>query len=161
MRWPKFDGIAYLHLASGSLVSGSVLWLKPCFDFDSLFYFVTFFFFSISHAALHGTWPRTPNYPSFLTQLFHHPPTPTHRTPNPSSPPITDAPDSWADSGLRSTRSMGGAAHTPSKLLLSDLPPGSGQARGLSAGIHPSPDQPTAPTQSLWSQICLIVLNSE
>lgn len=38
---------------------------------------------------------------------------------------------------------MGGAAHTPSKLLLSDLPPGSGQARGLSAGIHPSPDQPT------------------
>lgn len=29
---------------------------------------------------------------------------------------------------------MGGAAHTPSKLLLPDLPPGSGQARGLSAG---------------------------
>lgn len=53
---------------------------------------------------------------------------------------------------------MGGAAHTPSKLLLSDLPPSSGQTRGLSTGIHPSPDQSAAPSQSLWSQICLMDL---
>lgn len=55
---------------------------------------------------------------------------------------------------------MGGAAHAPSKLLLPDLPPGIGQARGLSAGTHPSPDQPTAfplplPPSALWRQICL------
>lgn len=132
------------------------------FDFDSHFYFAFFIFyffisFIISRAALHGTWPCTPNYPSLLTQLFHHSPTPpppsSHCTPNPSSPPITAVPDSWADGGVRSTRSMGGAAHTPSKLLLSDLPPGSGQARGLSAGIHPSPDQPTALTQSMESDL--------
>lgn len=60
---------------------------------------------------------------------------------------------------------MGGAAHAPSKLLLPDLPPGIGQARGLSAGTHPSPDQPTAlplplpPPPTLWSQICLIGSN--
>lgn len=138
---------ADLHWAWTSLVLS--FWLKPCFVF-----FIQIFFHFANFVFLHFTccfaWflashthssvsPNTivPSLPSPPTPLpLRHPPrfliTTHHR-----------CPDSWADSRVRSTRSMGGAAHTPSKLLLSDLPPGSGQARGLSAGIHPSPDQPT------------------
>lgn len=60
-------------------------------------FILLFFPLIISRAALHGTWPRTPNYPSLLTQLFHHSPTPPPpplialpiRLPHPSPPPLT------------------------------------------------------------------------
>lgn len=100
--------------------------------------FILLFFFFFSHVSLCFAWylawhTQLPISPNTIITL-PHPSSSCHCT---SSPPIIVAPDSWADSGVRSTRSMGGAAHTPSKLILSDLPPGGGQARGISAGIHP------------------------
>lgn len=77
-----WDVTAYLHLASGSLVSGSVLWLKPCFDFDSLFYlFIFLLHLSCCFAwylASHTQLPIFPNtiipslpLPSHPQSLFH------------------------------------------------------------------------------------------
>lgn len=156
-----------LHSASGSLVL-----LAEAFAFDSHIHFCLFFFFClfflcfsfiVRHAALHGTRPRTRSSPPTTPLPPPSPFTPPHDYPSTSS-----RTDSWADGRVRSTRSMGGAAHAPSKLLLPDLPPGVGQARGLSAGTHPSPDQPTTPLPlpplplppTLWSQICLIGWNT-
>lgn len=136
----KFRRSPLLHSASGFLV---FLGWSLCFWFTHSFLLVFFcccFSFIVRHAALHGTRPRTrsplPPHPS----QPHHPPL-LHMI----IPPPPFRTDSWADGRVRSTRSMGGAAHAPSKLLLPDLPPGIGQARGLSAGTHPSPDQPTTP----------------
>ncbi len=110
---------AYLHSASGSLVSSSVLWLKPLLWFDSLFYFVTFVFFSISHAALHGTWPLTPNCPSILTRLFHHSPTPLPSHPLPSPTPPT--PEQTAVSDRRGAWEVQPSRQANSSYLTSHL----------------------------------------
>lgn len=110
----------FLCLASGSLVPGSVLWLKPCFDFDFTFFILLhLFFFSISHAALHVTWPRSPIYPYFLTQLFHHSP---HPHPLPSHPPpITDAPEQTAVSDRRGAWEVQPTRQANSSYLTSHL----------------------------------------
>ena len=42
-------------------------WLKPCFDFGFrlfIFLILLILFSFVSHAALHGTWLRTPTHPS-------------------------------------------------------------------------------------------------
>lgn len=150
---PFGSGLVSFCLSS---LAEALLW----FWFTLLFCYI-FFLLHFSCCFACNLASHTPKYPSFLTQLFHHfpPPPPPSYPSHPLPLPSPTPPTTWADSGVRSTRSMGGAAHTASKLVLSDLPPGSGQARGLSAGIHPSPDQPAAPTQCLWSQICLIGFN--
>lgn len=131
---PKLSSI-WLQLIS--YLAEALLW----FGFTLLFCYFFPHHFSCCFAWYLASHTQLSISPNTIIPSFPHSPTPSfHCTPNPCSPPITAAPDSWADSGVRSTRSMGGAAHTPSKLLLSDLPPGGGQARGLSAGIHPSPN---------------------
>lgn len=60
-----------------------------------------------------------------------------------------------ADGHLRPQRSLGGAAQPPDKLLLPDLSPGSGQARGLSAGTA----SPLAPLL-LCALMCMAICSS-
>lgn len=158
---------ADLHWALMSLVL--IFWLKPCFDFGFrlfIFLILLILFSFVSHAALHGTWLRTPTHPSLLTRLFHHSPHPwpsfhCNPLPDSSSPPTTAAaptPEQTAVSDRRGAWEVQPTRQANSSYLTSHL---AADRHGGSVQVYtPHLINQHPFTQSLWSQICLMRLKS-
>lgn len=144
-----------VRLARGSLVSESSAWSLALILIHAFVWFIFLLLhFSCCFACFPDTHTQMPIRPNSIISPTHPPHPSIHCTPQTHLPSRCKP---RADRSLRSTRSMGGAAHTAGKLVLPDLPPGSGQARGLSAGTHPSPDQPAVPPCCHGSQTCLML----
>lgn len=116
-----WDLRACLHLASGSLVSDSVLWLKPCYDFDSLFFI--FYFFFLLHFSCCFAWLPCLAHPN-IHLSFTPPPSPiapSNPLPLTSPTPPPPIPEQTAVSDRRGAWEVQPARQANSSYLTSHL----------------------------------------